>query len=368
MQADVYFMDLRAKGGSGLLTKLERLMDRAGFQDLVQKNDLTAIKIHFGERGNLAYIRPQYLRRVVNKLKGYGARPFLTDANTLYVGSRSNAVDHLETAIENGFDFAVVGAPLIIADGLSGKDFATVPVNLKHFKEVKIGSAAVQADALIAVTHFKGHEATGFGGTLKNLGMGLGSRAGKQMQHSDILPNVDQETCTGCTRCTRYCPAAAIEVVDKKARISQDKCIGCGECTVTCTSRSIAINWKTTPDVIQEKIAEYAVGVLKGKENKAGFISFVTQVSPDCDCCGWNDLPIVGDIGVLASKDPIAIDQAAVDLINKANGTPGSRLGDALDSTDKFRVIHPSVDWSVQLSYGEEIGLGTRGYNLISVE
>ncbi len=367
MGSDVFFMDMRAKGGSGLLTKLEHMLDRAGFRELIEANDLTAVKLHFGERGNLAYIRPQYIRRIVNKLKEYGAKPFLTDANTLYAGSRSNAVDHLETAVENGFDFAIVGAPLIIADGINGKDYVNVPVNLTHFKEVKIGSAAVNADAIIAVTHFKGHEATGFGGTLKNLGMGLGSRAGKQMQHSDLLPNVDQEKCIGCSRCAKYCPALAIEVINKKARISQEKCIGCGECTVTCTSRSIAINWKTTADVIQEKIAEYTAGVLQGKENKAGFITFVTQVSPDCDCCNWNDLPVVGDIGILASKDPIAIDQAAVDLVNQARGSAGSRLGEDVESHDKFRVIHPAVDWSVQLVYGEKIGLGSRDYNLIKV-
>jgi uncharacterized protein len=368
MQANVYYMDLRAKGGSGLLTKLERLIDRAGFAELISDKDLVALKLHFGERGNLAYIRPQYIRRIVDKVKTYGGKPFLTDANTLYVGSRSNAVDHLETAIENGFDYAVAGAPLVIADGLSGKEYINVPVNLKHFKEVKIGSAAVHADALIAITHFKGHEATGFGGTIKNLGMGLGSRAGKQMQHSDILPRVDQEKCTGCTRCTQWCPEAAIKMVDKKAQISHEKCIGCGECTVTCLSKSIAINWKTTADVIQEKMVEYTAGVLKGKEGKAGFITFVTQVSPDCDCCGWNDMPIVGDIGILASKDPIAIEQAAVDLINSAQGLPGSRLGEEISSQDKFRVIHPAVDWSVQIAYGEEIGLGSRDYKLIKVD
>ncbi|MDA8442537.1 MAG: DUF362 domain-containing protein [Peptococcaceae bacterium] len=368
MQADVFFIDMHAKGGSGLLTKLERLIDQAGFNDLIAPNDLAAVKLHFGERGNLAYVRPQYIRRIVAKLKSYGAKPFLTDANTLYVGSRANAVDHLETAVENGFDYAVIGAPLVIADGLNGKDYVSVPVGLKHFQEVKIGSAAVHADAIVAVTHFKGHEATGFGGTLKNLGMGLGSRAGKQMQHSDILPHVDKAKCTGCTRCTKFCPADAIEVIDMKAEVNQAKCIGCGECTVTCTFQAIAINWKTSADVIQEKIAEYTLGVLKNKQGKAGFITFVTQVSPDCDCCAWNDVPIVGDIGILASKDPVAIDQAAVDLINQAQGVAGSRLGQDVSAHDKFRVIHPAVDWSVQLSYGEEIGLGTRNYKLIQVK
>ncbi|MBC2721422.1 DUF362 domain-containing protein [Desulfosporosinus sp.] len=366
MNSKVYFTSMKTKRGESLLKKLEQLIHRAGLLDAIAPQDLVAIKLHFGERGNLAYVPPQYLRRVVEQVKNKGGRPFLTDANTLYVGSRSNAVDHLETAIENGFDYSVVGAPLVIADGLNGKDYISVPVDLKHFKEVKIGSAAVQADALLAVTHLKGHEATGFGGTLKNLGMGLGSRAGKQQQHSDLLPQIKEEVCIACGKCAKWCPAEAI-VIEGKAKISESKCIGCGECTVTCPVCAIAINWKTEADVIQEKIVEYTVGVLKGKEGKTGFITFVTNVSPLCDCCGWNDVPIVGDIGILASKDPIAIDQAAVDLINQAHGNPLSELGERHAEHDKFRVLFPEIDWTIQLSYGERVGLGSRKYDLIQI-
>ncbi len=367
MGAEVYFMNLRTKQGQSLIAKLEQLIARAGLLDCIKRKDLVAIKLHFGERGNLAYVRPQYVRRVVEQIKKKGGRPFLTDGNTLYVGSRSNAVDHLETAIENGFDYSVVGAPLVIADGLNGKDYVSVPVNLKHFKEVKIGSAAVQADVLLAITHFKGHEATGFGGTLKNLGMGLGSRSGKQQQHSDILPIVNMERCIGCGKCVKWCSTEAISI-DSKAMIQTTRCIGCGECTVTCPQKAIAINWKTEQDVLQEKIVEYTAGVLKGKENKVGFITFVTSVSPLCDCCGWNDVPIVGDIGILASKDPIAIEQAAVDLVNQASGNPLSELGTRHSEPDKFRVLFPNVDWSIQLAYGEKIGLGSRTYQLIQVD
>lgn len=367
MSSEVYFTSLKTKQGESLLSKLERLIQRAGLLDAVAPNDLVALKLHFGERGNLAYVRPQYVRRVVDQVKKKGGRPFLTDANTLYAGSRANAVDHLETAIENGFDYSVVGAPLVIADGLNGKDYESVSVNLKHFKEVKIGSAAVHADALLAITHLKGHAATGYGGTLKNLGMGLGSRAGKQQQHSDVLPRVNAEMCKACGKCAKWCPASAI-TVEGVAQISLEVCIGCGECTATCPFHAIAINWKTEADVIQEKIAEYTVGVLKGKEGKTGFITFVTNVSPLCDCCGWNDIPIVGDIGILASKDPIAIDQAAVDLINQAHGNPHSELGERHTEHDKFRTLYPDIDWTIQLSYGEEIGLGSRKYQLIEVK
>lgn len=365
MSADVFFTDMRTKRGQSLLEKFELLLERAGIKDIINTGDLTAVKLHFGEKGNTAFIRPQFLRRVVDKVKELGGKPFLTDANTLYVGSRANAVDHLNTAVENGFAYSVVGAPLIIADGLNGRDYVQVEINKKHFKDVKIASAAAHADALIAVTHFKGHEGTGFGGTLKNIGMGLGSRSGKQMMHSDVLPEVNREKCTGCARCTNWCPADAIYIMEQKANIPEDSCIGCGECTVTCPNMAIEINWKTTPDMIQEKIAEYTYGVLKNKHGKAIFVSFVTSVTPDCDCCGWSDAPIVGDIGILASMDPVALDQACVDLVNTHKGLENSRLGGNTVADDKFGMLHPGVDWRVQLAHGEAIGLGTRAYNLI---
>lgn len=367
MPADVFMTDLRARRGQGLLEKLDRLFERAGFGELIAPNDLVAIKLHFGERGNLAHIRPQYLRRIVEKVKARGGKPFLTDANTLYVGSRANAVDHLQTAIENGFAYAVVGAPLVIADGLNGKDYVSVEINQLHFQTVKIGSAIYHANALLVVSHFKGHELSGFGGAIKNLGMGSGSRAGKQMMHSDVLPRVNQEKCTGCALCTRWCPTQAITVVDKKAGIDESKCIGCGECTVTCLVGAIKISWKTTPEAMQEKMTEYALGAIKDKAGKVGYISFLTNISPDCDCCGWNDAAVVGDIGILASRDPVAIDQAAVDLVNQQPVLPGSVLAGRENCPDIFKAIHQGIDWSVQLAYGERIGLGTRQYNLIRV-
>lgn len=366
MAAEVFFTDMRARQGLNMLDKLERLFDAAGLGEIISPGDLVALKVHFGERGNTGYVRPQFIRRVVDKVKARGGKPFLTDANTLYVGSRANAVDHIQTAIENGFDFAVVGAPIVIADGLTGKDYRHVEINGKHFREVKIGTAVLDADAIIAITHFKGHEMTGFGGTLKNLGMGLGSRSGKQQMHSDVKPQIDQEKCIGCEKCQEWCPGAAIYTEGEKSVIDKEKCIGCGECTVTCPVRAIAIRWETKPDVIQEKIVEYTMGVLKGKEGKAGFITFLTNVTPDCDCCSWSDAPVVADIGILASKDPVALDQACVDLVMQARGNPASALGRD-DVEDKFRALHPDIDWRVQLEYGEKMGLGTREYKLIKV-
>jgi len=365
LAAEVFYADLRAKSGENLLDKVGRLFDRAGFDALIKPNDLVAVKIHFGEKGNTAYIRPQFARKVVDKIKRAGGCPFLTDANTLYVGSRSNALDHLETALENGFAYAAVGAPIIIADGLLGRDSVTVPINRKHFQEAKVASAAYYADALIAITHFKGHEATGFGGVLKNLGMGLGARAAKQAMHSDVLPSVDSEKCVACGRCTRWCPAGAITLEDT-AVIDSEKCLGCGECTITCNEGAIAISWKTSPDAIQEKIVEYVDAVLKNKKGKAGFITFLVDISPECDCCTYNDTPIVQNIGILAGTDPIALDQACVDLINALPTLPGCKI-ELPAGADKFRGLYPSIDWKVQLVYGEKIGLGTRNYQLIRV-
>lgn len=367
MASKVYFTDMRAGHSKSLLDKVEKLFDRAGLSELIQPKDLVAVKLHFGERGNTGYIRPQFLRRIVNRVKGLGGKPFLTDANTLYVGSRSNAVNHLQTAVENGFAYAVVDAPLIIADGLTGKDYINVEINRKHFKEVKIGAAAYHADALIAVTHFKGHEMTGFGGVLKNVGMGLGSRSGKQMMHSDILPSVNPDKCKGCEKCSQWCPAEAIGVRDNVSVIDENKCIGCGECTVTCPVHAIDVNWKTEPDLIQEKIVEYVEGVLKNKNGKYGFITFVNNVSPDCDCYGWSDAPLVKDIGILASRDPVALDQACVDLINREKVLPNNRLEGKGDVQDKFRALYPGIDWNRQLAYAEEIGLGARDYELVEI-
>jgi len=369
LMSKVFFTDLRASSKENLLDKVDKLFEAAGFSEIIEPKDLVALKIHFGEKGNTGYIRPQFVRRIVDKVKGCQGKPFLTDANTLYVGSRSNAVDHLQTAVENGFDYAVVNCPLVIADGLTGKEYINVHIEGgKHLQEVKIGSAAYHSDAIIAVTHFKGHELTGFGGALKNLGMGLGSRSGKQIMHSDVLPSVTEDKCIACGRCSEWCPAGAIEVEESAvAVIDKDKCIGCGECTVTCTEGAIKVSWKTTPDIIQEKIAEFTAGVLKNKKGKAGYITFLMNVTPECDCVSFSDVPLVHDIGILASKDPVAIDQACIDLVNKARVLHSSRIGGTPDVEDKFRAVHKHVDWSVQLAHGEKLGLGSRDYGLIQL-
>lgn len=370
----VFFADARSRQRS-LLEETERLFDRAGFSNFLGRDALVALKVHFGERGNTAFVSPLFARRVVDRIKGAGAKPFLVDTNTLYSGMRKNAVDHLGTAIENGFDFAVVGAPLVVGDGLTGKDHVSVPLSLKHFAEARVASALYHADALIALSHVKGHELTGFGGALKNIGMGAGCRGAKQAMHSDVLPVVTVETCTGCGKCIEWCPRDAISLAEMSkgasskirsaAVIDEEVCIGCGECTVTCPSGAIAVSWKGESDTVQEKLVEYAYAVSKGKAGRLGFLNFILNVSPDCDCLRWSDAAIVPDIGILASTDPVAIDKASVDLINAAPGIGGTRLTDP-QAQDKVKSL-TGIDWTLQLDYAEQLGLGKQDYRLIRV-
>ena len=293
----------------------------------------------------------------------------MTDANTLYAGSRGNACDHITTALENGFDYTVVGAPLVIADGLRGNTKNAVELNLKHAREAHIGSEIVKSDAIISISHFKCHELTGFGGTLKNLGMGSACREGKLYMHSTVSPYVDEGSCTSCEECVLHCSAGAISVSkDNPAVINPEKCIGCGECILVCSTGSIKIKWNEDIPTLQEKMTEYAYAVLKGKENRSLFLNFITQVSPACDCYGFNDAPIVPDIGIVASTDPVAIDQASVDLVNNEIGLKNSGLKSGYQKgEDKFKGVYNYVDWEVQLDYAQSIGLGSRDYKLVTI-
>ena len=352
-----------------------------GCEAIVRKKGLTAVKIHFGERGNTGFIRPLLVRPVVEAILEAGGKPFLTDSGTLYPGSRGNAVDHLNTAILNGFAYPVIGAPLIIADGIDGHDEAAVPVNLKHFKEVLIGSAIVRADSLVSLAHFKLHEASGFGGAIKNIGMGTASRKGKMAQHSEVAPEVISKKCIGCGVCIEQCAQDAISLVErppdipapnasvtKIMRIDQELCAGCARCIHACPQGALSINWEKDLPKFMEKMVEYTAGALKGKEKRSLFINFLTQISPACDCYPFADAPIVGDIGITASTDPVAIDQACVDLVNSQPHLESSCLkGIEKPCADKIRAVYPHIDWERQLIYASEIGIGSREYELVEI-
>jgi uncharacterized Fe-S center protein len=368
MKSPVYFTSLRAFSEHESTTaKVQRLFDHAGFAGIIAPHDKTAIKLHFGEQGNDGFISPVYVRQVVEKVKACGGLPFLTDTNTLYLGTRSNAVEHIGTAILHGFDYAVAGAPVIIADGLNGKNIRRVEIQKKHFAEVSIAGDIAAADSMIVLSHFKGHIASGFGGAIKNLGMGCAPREGKRAQHN-ARPFTIPEKCTGCAACMKVCPEKAICVKKKKSAINQELCIGCFECMHACPDHAIDINWEMEIPQFIERLAEYAYGAVAGKENKVGFMNFLIRITPDCDCFPFSDAPIVPDIGILASTDPVAIDAASFDLVNQQHGFSDSLLtGHHHKGEDKFKGVHAQTDGYRQVQYAEEIGMGQSSYELIKI-
>jgi uncharacterized Fe-S center protein len=358
--SDVFFANTRCKPHRGMVAKLGELAERVGLAEVVERKDLVAIKTHFGEAGSTAFVPVMYLRHIASAVKKLGGKPFVTDAGTLYVGSRSNAINHLLTAAAHGFTQETLGAPVIIADGLKGHDFVEVEVKGRQLQSVKVSSAAAHADALIAISHLTGHELTAFGSAIKNVGMGLGSRGGKQQMHSDIKPEVNADRCTACAECMRWCPAGAISLEGKgkgkAAVIDPDVCIGCGECTVMCFEGAIAARLMSDLETAQRKIVEYAAGVLKGKEKKSAFFNFLLRITPSCDCWDFSDAPMVEDIGIIASRDIVAIEQASLDLVNEAAGR------------DIWGDMFPAANWPAQLTYAEEMGLGSREYELVSLD
>lgn len=364
----VYFTNLRTKPGMNLLDKVEKLIKTAGMEKIDFKDKFTAIKIHFGEPGNLAYIRPNYVRRVAQIIQNLGGKPFLTDANTLYTGGRSNAVDHLHSAEINGFGPMATGCQIMIADGLKGGDYKEIPINQKHCKTAKIGTVIADADIIVSMNHFKGHEITGFGGAIKNIGMGSGSRGGKMEMHSDSKPKIDESLCVSCRQCIKSCAQNAMRLNDnKKAAIDYEKCVGCGQCVVVCMTEAVQVDWGQAAEITVEKTSEYVYAVLKGKPNF--HINFIMNVSPDCDCWGHNDMAIVPDIGIAASFDPVALDRASADLVNQMAPNKGSILAEKhCEEKDHFKKVHPNTDWEAGLRHAESMGIGVQRYELIQVD
>ena len=371
MKSKVYFASAKAheKKENNLLNRIERLYNALGFNSSLKPMELVAIKTHFGESGTTRYLRPLFLSKLVEAVKISGARPFLTDSNTFYVDRRHNAYEHLLTSMRHGFYPPSLNAPVIIADGLIGADGVEVSINGKHFSSVKVASAIRHANAILAATHFKGHVVTGFGGSLKNLGIGCTWRPAKLNTHGARAKI--SERCTTCGSCLDKCHASAIKLIDEKPTVDVDLCYGCGLCTLSCYSDAIDPDWKSgslyTKEEIEERMVECAAAALKDKEGKKAFINFVMDVTPECDCEPWADLPIVPDVGIVASQDIVAVDQASVDLVNGQRGLRESPLKSAFEpGEDKFLALN-GVDWSVQLTYAEELGLGTRSYELVEI-
>lgn len=364
----VYFTNLHTKNNDNLQQKLARLIKKAGIEEIDFTKKYAAVKIHFGEPGNLAFLRPNYAKTVVDVIKSLGGKAFLTDCNTLYVGGRKNALDHIDAAYENGFSPFSTGCHVIIGDGLKGTDDIEIPVaDGEYVKNAKIGRAVMDADIFISLTHFKGHEATGFGGALKNIGMGCGSRAGKMEMHSSGKPYIETELCVGCGMCEKICAHEAAVLANKKAKINQDKCVGCGRCIGVCPQDAVQPASDESFDILNKKIAEYSKAVVDGRPHF--HISLVVDVSPYCDCHAENDIPIVPDVGMFASFDPVALDVACADAVNKQPAIPGSLLEKTISHEhDHFHAVSPNTNWKVCIEHAEKLGLGSSHYELIEIK
>ena len=369
MSSIVYLARMRIKSPEeNNAKKIVRLCESAGLLRIINEGDLTAIKLHFGELGNDTFIKPVYVRQIVDLVRNISGKPFLTDTNTMYIGSRHNATDHIITAIRHGFAYAVVDAPVIIADGLTGNNYAEVPIRGKHFSSVKIARDILDSQAMIVLSHVKGHALAGFGGAIKNLAMGCAPPLGKRDQHQGMQAEVCDADCIGCGYCLTQCPFQAISMKNEKAFVDKSICYGCSACLQVCPEHVISFMWKRDVPVFLERMAEYALGAVAGLKEKVLYISFLTDITPDCDCVPWSDSPIVPDIGFLASTDPVAIDAAALDLINAEKGLECSSLHCHHEpGENKFTGVWEYVEGRHIVEYGHSIGLGSKDYSLVEL-
>jgi len=362
----VFFVSAKGAPRRNVFDKLTGLLEATDLSACASAGDLVAVKVHWGERGNAGFLPSFWTRHVVSLIKAQGANPFVTDTNTLYRGSRHNAVDNLKTAAANGFTSETVGAPVVVADGLKGMDYEEVPIQGSHMKSARIATAIVQADAMVVLSHVKGHMIFGMGGAIKNLGMGCAASAAKQYLHAEVTPRVNADRCTACGACVHHCAFEAISMVSppespSRAAIDLDKCSGCGECLVVCPVEAIPINWGKDFATTQEKTAEYAAASVKGLEKPVLYVNFLLSITPDCDCCHWSDVPFVPDIGIAASTDPVALDAASADLINRYDQKTDDQHGSG--ERNRLKENH-DIDYLRAFGHAAKMGLGSLNYRL----
>ncbi len=355
-QNTIFFVKLPGKSTLIERTRaMQKILDHIEFKKIIAPKDKVAIKTHVGEVNNTTHISPDLIKIVVSKIKEIDANPFLTETSTLYLGQRSDAITHILHAYKHGFTYQKVGAPFIMADGLLGNAEIEVEIPGILYKKVNIARDAVLADAMVILSHPTGHLGAGFGATIKNLGMGLCSKKGKLQQHSSIKPYIKEDKCTFCGKCMIWCPELAIVEKNKKAFIIENKCIGCGECISICQFDAVRFNWGIESVELQKGMAEYALGVFQNKKEKSIFINVLTDMTKQCDCMNITQKPIIPDIGILVSTDPVAIDQATLDLTRMRNGKDIGRIS--------FENLNPEI----QLEHAEKIGLGSRKYLLKTI-
>jgi uncharacterized Fe-S center protein len=356
LKAKIHFIRASRNEDVGTVQKKIRLLfQKADLGSCIGANDLVALKMHFGEERNVTSIPFTYVRPVTDEVASRSGRPFLTDTCVLYKSVRDNAAGHLRFAHEQGFTLENTGAPVVIADGILGSDEKTVKIPGTVFKEVSIAGAARDANAIIVITHVTGHMVVGLGGAIKNLGMGFASRKGKLRQHATMKPNIAKKFCTGCGVCIENCPEDAIAMIEGKAVIDAGICIGCGECLTVCRFDAVKHDWNRDSADLQKRMAEHALGAVTGKRDRIGGLNFLLSITKECDCMPVKQKPILPDIGILAGKDPVALDAASLDLIEKAAGK---------SLTD---LTFPQFDARIQIRHGEAVGLGTSDYELIEI-
>jgi len=352
----VYFYEFSTETQDDLVQKnLKKVFNEAGLQDTIGKHDLSAVKLHIGERGLNTYMSPVWIETIVRKIKAEGAKPYLSDTNVLYKSDRSNAVDHLHLAKDHGFTIENTGAPMIIADGITGNNEEEIEINAPLNESVALATDYLTTDSIIVASHVTGHLATGFGSTIKNIGMGMSSRKGKLVQHSQSKPEINKAQCTTCGKCVEWCPEDAITLYDDYAEIDEAKCIGCGECVAVCRFNAVDFKWDSSAEILQKQIAEHALGIVKQKEDSIGYITFMVNMTEDCDCYGEEAEKIIEDVGVVAGKDPVALDKAVLDLTEERSNESISE------------AAYPNIDSNVILEYSEEIGLGELDYDIVEI-
>jgi len=355
MKSKVYFIPVKdADDLEAVNAQLAKLLEASGIFQTIAGGDQVAVKMHFGEEGNKGFVRPPHVRVICDKIRERGASACLSDTNTLYRGRRLNCADHLALAHEHGFTKEAVGVDVFIPDDTKKEEKIEIPINQKHIKTAKIARFYRDRDVLVAISHFKGHILTGFGGALKNIGMGCATREGKLAQHCDVSPMVYQDRCIGCGACVEVCPVDAITLVNQKAAIRGEICIGCASCLAACPTAAMFIDLEKG-DTLQARMAEYCCAVLNGNKAKKIFINFAIRIHQECDCWSLENPKIAPDVGILASQDPVAIDKASLDTVREACGK------------DIFREVHPKQNGMKHLEYASKLGLGSLAYELVKV-
>ncbi len=362
----VYYWDLQASFKAPFETRMRRLLKATGLASTLQKNDLVALKVHFGEQGCTSFVQPRLLKPIISFVRKSGARAFLTDSNALYAGQRNDSVSHALLAAEHGFDPNVLGAPIIIADGLRGEHQLQVPGTGPYFSSCFLAALIMEADSLLNVSHFKGHDLTGFGGALKNLAMGCASKQGKMQQHCGLGPSLHRDRCQSCGQCIQSCAPGAL-YLDESGFLALDSglCTGCAHCLSACSHQALGIDWDQDRYELVQRMAEYAAAVVQNLPAPALHINFLLQITPVCDCAGFNPAPVCPDLGLLASYDPVALDQASLDLVNQAPWSDLARPAAADPAQDKFQALHPGLNSEYLLLCAEKLGIGRRDYDLL---